>query len=705
MANEKTSKKEKDKKATHAASQDNFKGEEVLQGIVLGDSFDRRFAPITLERPRTLLPLVNIPLLDYTLELLASSGVQEIYVLCCAHADQIKTYLDNSRWSHLPGVQVRTVFALGSKSTGDALRFIYSLNIIQSDFVLISGDVISNMNLSNALKVHKARREKDKNNIMTMVFKQASPSHRTRSKQDDYIVGFDRDTLQLACYENSPKKTRVSLSSELFTKHPSIQLRYDLIDCHIDICSHEVLALFSDNFDFGDLRKDFIHDCMQSEITDYKLFTYILQGEYAARVKDLRTYNSVSKDIIHRWTFPMVPDNNFMCNTTYTLSRQMIYKERHVTLKDCTITEESVIGRGTVIGDKSVVSHSIIGRNVKIGNNVRIDGAYIWDNVVINDGVAITSSMICEGAVIGANATICKGVIVSLGVTVGDNVMVDAFTKITAVEDPDGGEDMEFGRSPTEVMNIGSGGVGWRWKLPSGQFNELVPRLESDPVENYTDEEDDEDEDSDEDDEDDQGKKGGRSKDKTDLAKFRSEVIETVKVGINQNHSIENIILEINGLKFGFDKDFMDCATAVLPALLDVTKDRSAITQKEYVALLNKRIDKYSKILGRYLTDTDTQVDFIFKIQDMCDEDPVLQKVIQFILHALYNNDILSEEALLNWAEELEEDAENESENQVYLKQCSQFLEWLREAEEEEEGDEDEDDDDEDDEDDGSSDD
>lgn len=39
------------------------------------------------------MPLVNVPLLDYTIEFLAEAGVQEIFVFCCAHANQIKKHL------------------------------------------------------------------------------------------------------------------------------------------------------------------------------------------------------------------------------------------------------------------------------------------------------------------------------------------------------------------------------------------------------------------------------------------------------------------------------------------------------------------------------------------------------------------------------------------------------------------------------------
>eukprot|EP01133_Synstelium_polycarpum_P012112 gene12112-14168_t len=615
--------------------------------------------------------------------MLASGGVQEIFVLCCAHADQITQYIEESRWSSLPGVRVRPIVAANCQSTGDALRSIYTLNYIQSDFILVSGDVVSNMNIANALKIHKAKREADKSTIMTMVFKQASPSHRTRSKQDDIVVGFDRQSQELLCYENT-KKNMIKLASDLFGKHPSVQIRYDLIDCHIDICSPEVLALFHDNFDFGDLRTDFISDIMSSDILDYKLSTYVLQGEYAARVKDLRTYNSVSKDIIHRWTFPMVPDNNFMCNTTYTMSRQMIYKERKVRFRACNIGEETVVGKDTEVGDGSDVAHTIIGRNVKIGNNVKIRGAFIWDNVVIEDNAVITECLLCEGATIGAGASVGRGAIVSFNVVVGAGTIVEPFTKLTlgglvALES----DNDEFeGKTLTAPIALGAGGCGEKWILHNGAFNELYPRGDDDIQEPEVIEDPTSVDPTGCDD----PPTGGIS----DLEKFRGEVAATVRRGINEKVSTENIVLEINGLKFAFDKSFGDCASAALPALLDVP-NRASLSQKDFIAGLSKRIQFCSNIFSKFLPDEDGQVDFIFVIQDLCDEQEPLKKVVKFILHLLYDADVLSEEAILSWASELEE--EDTPENQSYLKQCAELINWLKEAEEDSDEDEDDDDD------------
>jgi translation initiation factor eIF-2B subunit epsilon len=40
-----------------------------------------------------LLPVVNIPLLDYTIECLDVAKIQEIFIFCQSHHDQVKQHL------------------------------------------------------------------------------------------------------------------------------------------------------------------------------------------------------------------------------------------------------------------------------------------------------------------------------------------------------------------------------------------------------------------------------------------------------------------------------------------------------------------------------------------------------------------------------------------------------------------------------------
>jgi translation initiation factor eIF-2B subunit epsilon len=76
--------------------------------------------------------------------------------VCCAHAAQIDAYLTQSAWTSKPSVKVTTITVEDACSAGDALRQVHRLQLVRSDpFVLISGDVVSNLPLANVIKEHK----------------------------------------------------------------------------------------------------------------------------------------------------------------------------------------------------------------------------------------------------------------------------------------------------------------------------------------------------------------------------------------------------------------------------------------------------------------------------------------------------------------------------------------------------------------------
>jgi len=153
--------------------------EEALQAILLADSFKKRMTPITYTTPKSLLPLVNVPILEYTLELLVSAGVKELFIVCCCHADKIQEHVENS--PSCKQFNVSIIVAPACKSVGAAMREVDARGKIRGDFILVNGDVVSNMKLEPALLAHKKRREEEKNKdaVLTMVFKAVHPSHKT----------------------------------------------------------------------------------------------------------------------------------------------------------------------------------------------------------------------------------------------------------------------------------------------------------------------------------------------------------------------------------------------------------------------------------------------------------------------------------------------------------------------------------------------
>jgi len=178
----------------------------------------------------------------------------------------------------------------------------------------------------------------------------------------------DPETDQLLHYEpvtGYPPTKVARIPREVLNEHPECEVRYDLIDCSIDVCSVEVSpqlpnplfgtfangeiqvpSLFQDNFDYGHIRRDFVHGVLTSDLLMKTIYTYVAKDGYAARVQDTKSYDAIrsldfpvlllsrlkfsalSKDILSRWTFPLVPDNNHPSSHGYEHRRGNKYFPR-----------------------------------------------------------------------------------------------------------------------------------------------------------------------------------------------------------------------------------------------------------------------------------------------------------------------------------------------------------------------------------------
>lgn len=162
----------------------------------------------------------------------------------------LESYLKNSRWNS-SSLSIRCISSNSCTSAGDALRELDGMNIVRSDpFILISGDVVSNLNLKKAIAFHKQKRKEDVNNIMTVVLKKVQKSAGAKPLMDDLVVGMNRKSSQIVIFEDSIDKKEVRVPIELMENSTELSFSTDLLDCNVDICSPELMLQFSDNFDY-----------------------------------------------------------------------------------------------------------------------------------------------------------------------------------------------------------------------------------------------------------------------------------------------------------------------------------------------------------------------------------------------------------------------------------------------------------------------
>jgi len=415
--------------------------------------------------------LANTPLIEYTLEFLAMSGVADIYVYCGAHTEEVERYIQASKWhptSPASPFNSLEIVKTTARSVGDALRDLDARDLITGDFLLVHGDLVSNLPIDSALAAHRARRVADKNAIMTMILRAGGlGSHRTKSKGITPVFIVDPTKNRCLHYEEMhalQANKYVNIDPELLLTHTEIEIRTDLIDCGIDICTPDVLALWAESFDYEVPRRHFLHGVLKDyELNGKTIHTEIVDEHYAARVFNLQSYEAISKDVLGRWTYPLVPDSNLVAGQTYKFERGGLCKENGVILaRMCKAGKRTVLGKDTSIGDGSAVSNSIIGRRCHIGKNVTIRNAYIWDDVVIGDGSTIDRAIIANEAVIGKRCKIQPGSLLSYGVRIADNKETKEGSRITRVKrKEDDLSDNPPVSVPTDTSIVGYGGEGY----------------------------------------------------------------------------------------------------------------------------------------------------------------------------------------------------------------------------------------------------
>lgn len=395
-----------------------------------------------MTRSQCLLPLANTPLIEYTLEFLAMSGVDEIYIYCGAHTDQVEDHIGRSRWSasspSCPFSVLQFVRVSDARSVGDVLRDMDKRSLVDGDFLLVHGDLVSNMMLGGALAAHRKRREDNAANIMTTVLRSGGPHHhRTKANAITPVFVVDTRTQRLLHYDEiSPLQSShhvaldPALADELST---DFEVRSDLIDAQVDICTPEVLALWSESFDYDLPRRNFLHGVLKDwELNGKMIYADIVDDGYAARASNLQMYDAISRDVLDRWTFPFIPENNLVPGQSYRRHANGLVMETRAGHAPDACLRNAVIGRDTRIGAACSISNSVIGRGCRIGANVVVERSYIWDNTTIEDGARISHSILADSVVLGARCSLPAGSLVSARVRIGEDVaLAESFTLST----------------------------------------------------------------------------------------------------------------------------------------------------------------------------------------------------------------------------------------------------------------------------------
>ncbi|EZA56947.1 hypothetical protein DMN91_000195 [Ooceraea biroi] len=626
---------------------------DVLQAVVLADDFATSLTPLQNILPSILMPVIDVPLLDYVIKTLIRSRIQEVFLYCSSHVDLLKKYVKEK---NCRDTTISLIISDGCRSLGDALRDIDTKGWIRGYFILIRGNTFINTDLNALLNAHCLRAKKDKGAAMTMVLRNYGSMKNTCLNEEAPLVVSDKSSNKILHYtrlRNNEKKVKLDLNWFLDNE---IEINTCYMDTHVYLCSPSVLPLFADNFDFQTMD-DFIRGVlMNEEILDSRIYWQQLNAlDYALPVTSWKTYHLLTQDVLHRHSFPLTSDatpslKSFICMPRST------YKHKTVALaRACVLEKDCILGHKSTLGNNTVVTRSVIADNCVIGSNVNIRNSYIFSSTKVEDNCTVTNSILFPNCVIGCNSQIdgcilCSGISVAARGQYTDTLIESASseTKMSALDVND--EFLYFKNNQVSDCD--------NYSTESSSSEDNSERDNS-PIPD-------------------------------DTNMFLSEVIDSLLRGYQDKLNCENLILEINSSRYAYNVTIREVTYNVIKAILGLplhylSETKTPVNNQNYQKNLKVMITYFNTIILNYVKNEDAQDDCLRALEDVASTTDELLPYAQHLLHQFYERDVLSEEKILEWYEFVSEEGDvlhNKVRNAV-----QPFIKWLREAEEDSESD------------------
>jgi len=154
------------------------------EAIVLAGGRGERLRPFTYDRPKPMVEVGDQPLLLYTLRWLKSSGVERVIIACNYKHDAISDYFGDG--NNL-GLDISYSIEEKSLGRGGAIKLASGhLKDLSSNVLVINGDVVTNLSLSDLSTYHNNR----KANITIVCVPLRSPYGIVKIDQNGLATGF-----------------------------------------------------------------------------------------------------------------------------------------------------------------------------------------------------------------------------------------------------------------------------------------------------------------------------------------------------------------------------------------------------------------------------------------------------------------------------------------------------------------------------------
>lgn len=339
-----------------------------MRAVILAGGSGSRLRPLTCDLPKPMVPVLNQPVMCYTLDLLKKYGVEEVAITLGYLPRAIKDYFAAGNEF---GVSCR--YYVEDSPLGTAGSVKNAAGFLDEAFIVISGDALTDIDLGKAIAFHRQRRS-----LATLIL------HRQQIPLEYGVVITD-EHCRITRFLEKPSW------GEVFS---------DTVNTGIYILEPAVLDYIEAGKEF-----DFSRDLFPRLLAEgAPLYGYVAEG-YWCDIGDLRSYRQAQFDVL---------EGKVAVKLRAQEQQPGVWLET-----GCQIGPGVELTAPVYIGQQAAVSKgarlgplTVLNAFCRVEAKATLKRAVVWERSIIGAGAELRGATICDGVCVGAASRLFEDTVV-----------------------------------------------------------------------------------------------------------------------------------------------------------------------------------------------------------------------------------------------------------------------------------------------------
>lgn len=351
-----------------------------MKALILIGGLGTRLRPLTCFTPKPLLPIVNIPFLEYQFQLIRRHKIKDI-ILCIAYMSHEfkKHFGTGKKW----GLNIHYVHEKHPLGTGGAVR--NAIDHIDEPILVFNGDIFTDINITEMHKYHNKKKA-----VITIGL--------TRVK-DPTLYGL--------------VETNKNGKIEKFLEKPSWdEITCNTINAGTYIFEPEIVKNIPEGVN-SSLERDLFPNLL---VKNYSLYGFVFNG-YFLDIGTIDKYLQAHYDLISNKMDFSLPGRKLHSNVW---TGKNLKWGKHIS-----VNGKLVCGNNVRIDDFVQVQGNVcLGNNITLGKGSYISNSVIHDNTRIGEGVKLEKVLIGKDCIIEPNSVLNEMT------TLGNSSLIKKFSRL-----------------------------------------------------------------------------------------------------------------------------------------------------------------------------------------------------------------------------------------------------------------------------------